>query len=81
MYPMGGGLLTVLAFVQVVVPIVTAVAVVVIAGVLARGARPVDDGGDVAVEQRLDQLDRLLASGRITPAERDDARARLLGTL
>lgn len=38
-------------------------------------------GGREKVEQRLDRLDRLHAAGRITEAERAEARARLLGTV
>ncbi len=38
-------------------------------------------GGRKKVEQRLDRLDRLHAAGRITEAERAEARARLLGTV
>ena len=49
-----------------------------VVSVRRRAAAPV---GGQTVEARLEHLDRLHASGRISDAERADARARLLGTL
>jgi hypothetical protein len=37
--------------------------------------------GPGVLEQRLEHLDRLHAAGRITDAERREARARLLGSI
>ncbi|GAA4716772.1 hypothetical protein GCM10023216_00820 [Isoptericola chiayiensis] len=68
---------------QAAVPVVTMVAVLVIAVTVRRDnplrVAPTDRPG--ILEQRLEHLDRLLAAGRITEPEHRDARARLLGTL
>ncbi|WP_141538721.1 hypothetical protein [Isoptericola jiangsuensis] len=70
---------------EALVPVVTAVAVVVIAATLSRGARPTAPAEPTdrpgLLEQRLEHLDWLHAAGRITDDERGAARARLLGTV
>ncbi|WP_402469785.1 hypothetical protein [Isoptericola aurantiacus] len=74
-----------LAMISALAPPAMLIALVVIAVALVRGA---SRGGDAEptdrpglLEQRLDHLDRLRASGRITDEERDAARAHLLGRL
>jgi hypothetical protein len=83
MFIPGGAAFAALSLLQLVVPLVTAVAVVVIAVTLVRGG--IRGAGSPpqpeVLEQRLDHLDRLHAAGRLSDAERAEARARLLGTV
>ncbi|MCK0117313.1 hypothetical protein MWU57_09730 [Isoptericola sp. S6320L] len=76
----------VMVILQVLLPLATAVAVVVIAVTMVRGGSPARAAGAPTdrpglLEQRLHHLDRLHDAGRITDDERAEARARLLGTL
>jgi hypothetical protein len=85
MLAMNGAEMVLVIFLQVLTPLVTATALVVIAVTFVRRARaaapvdPTDRPG--LMEQRLEHLDRLHAAGRITDDERSAARARLLGEL
>lgn len=72
----------VIGFGMVLVLVLGALAVVVAAIVLlVRSTRTGTEGADRSIEERLAELDALVASGTISEREREKARERILGSL
>ncbi|MDO8147868.1 hypothetical protein Q6350_05425 [Isoptericola sp. b515] len=71
-----------LALLLVLGALAVVAAVVLVIVLVARGAdRSSATSSGASLEDRLAEVDRLHEAGRVTDTERDEVRARLLGTL